>query len=47
MDDMNKILWNTLLKHSGHDVVYCPQCNERINEETGRAANSLGHFRTR
>ena len=44
--DIEHIPGMTFLNH-GTDVVYCPQCNERINEETGRAMNSLGHFKTR
>ena len=31
--------------NSGTDIVYCPQCNERIDEKTGFAVNCLGHLK--
>lgn len=31
--------------NKGTDVIYCPQCNERIDEKGGFAVNSLGHFK--
>lgn len=29
----------------GTDVIFCPQCNERIEEAGGYAVNSLGHLK--
>lgn len=31
--------------NKGTDVVYCPQCNERIDEKYGMAVNCLGHLK--
>lgn len=31
--------------NKGTDVVYCPQCKERIHEKYGCAVNSLGHYK--
>lgn len=31
--------------NKGTNVVFCPCCNERIDEKVGIAVNSLGHFK--
>lgn len=42
--DINHIPGMTFL-NKGSDIIYCPQCGERILEECGLAVNSLGHFK--
>ena len=29
----------------GIDVIYCPQCSERINENNGFVVNGFGHLK--
>lgn len=31
--------------NKGTDVIYCPQCGERIDEKNGLAVNCLGHLK--
>lgn len=31
--------------NSGTDVIFCPQCDERIHEKYGIAVNCLGHLK--
>lgn len=31
--------------NKGTDVIYCPQCGERIDEKIGLAVNCFGHLK--
>ena len=44
VSDIEHISGMTCL-NKGTDVIYCPQCNERISEKHGMAVNSLGHLK--
>ena len=44
ISDIEHISGMTCLNR-GKDVVYCPQCNERIGEKSGLVLNSLGHLK--
>lgn len=46
VSDIEHISGMTCLNR-GTDVIYCPQCNERIDELYGIAVNSLGHLKGR
>ena len=43
-NDVKHINGMTFL-NSGTDVIYCPQCRERIDEKIGLAVNGLGHLK--
>ena len=42
--DIDHIPGMTFL-NNGTDVIYCPQCGERIDEKLGLAVNSFGHLK--
>ena len=42
--DIDHISGMTFL-NDGTDVIYCPQCGERIDEKNGLAVNCLGHLK--
>jgi len=45
VSDIKHIPGMTCLNH-GTDVIYCPQCNERIGEKSGLALDCLGGLKT-
>ncbi len=44
VSDIKHISGMTFL-NKGTDIIYCPQCDERIDEKYGFAVNCLGHLK--